>query len=62
VPAALLTYLVVGFGIVLAATIAPELVTWALLAVFVLAVITDIPYITPALDYLNGKISALTPA
>jgi hypothetical protein len=61
-PAALLTYLVVGFGIVLAATIAPEIVTWALLLAFLLAVLIDVPYITPALDWLNGKVSALTPA
>ncbi len=62
VPAAFVTYAVAGFGIVLVATVAPEIVTQALMVAVLLAFLIDVPYLTPAFNLVNAKIATLAPA
>ncbi len=62
IPAALVTYLAAGGAIVLVATVAPELVTQALMVLVLLAFLIDVPYLTPTFNKINEKISALSPA
>ena len=55
------TYLVAGGGIVLASTVAPAFVVQTLMAMTVLAVLIDVPYLTPALDWIRGKAASIGP-
>ncbi len=61
-PAALVTYLAAGAGIVLVATVAPKLVTQALMVAVLLAFLIDVPYLTPTFNAINAKIATLSPA
>jgi hypothetical protein len=61
-PASVVTYVVAGGAIVLVATVAPEIVTHALMVLVLLAFLIDVPYLTPAFDKINSKIKTLSPA
>jgi hypothetical protein len=61
-PPALATYAAAGFGIVLVSTVAPKLVTQALMVAVLLAFLIDVPYMTPFFNQVNAKIATLSPA
>lgn len=56
------TPVLVGGGalVVLAGTVAPDLVFWSLVALFVAAVLIDVPYLTPAIDAATARVGSLT--
>lgn len=56
-----ITFVIGAAVVVLAGTVAPDLVFWSMATLFIAAVLVDVPYLTPAIDAASARIEALNP-